>query len=139
MIRPLAVLSTAVSLLSYSAYTEAITFSERRAQSPFSFATLKPAYGNKPGHFDNVYNSHSPLNDFGLDIDPNGSSHDVEGRLSGVELPIWEPTNMLGDFVPDLKDLPTTTWTRVKHPLFPQHSVRIKRTTGWCDDSVEYV
>jgi hypothetical protein len=44
-----------------------------------------------------------------------------------------------GNSTLELSALSDEYFTRVDHPMFPHHSVRIKRSKGWCDTSVEYV
>ncbi|TFK28424.1 carboxypeptidase Y [Coprinopsis marcescibilis] len=36
----------------------------------------------------------------------------------------------------DLSALSATEYTTLRHPVFPKHSVRVKRTTDWCDTTV---
>jgi hypothetical protein len=44
-----------------------------------------------------------------------------------------------GNSTLELSALSDEYFTRVDHPMFPHHSVRIKRSKRWCDTSVEYV
>lgn len=53
------------------------------------------------------------------------------------DLFVWEPESE--EDIPELSALSDEHFTRVGHPLFPEHSVRIKKAKRWCDPSVEYV
>jgi hypothetical protein len=44
-----------------------------------------------------------------------------------------------GNSTLELSALSDEYFTRVNHPMFPHHNVRIKRSKRWCDTSVEYV
>ena len=41
--------------------------------------------------------------------------------------------------IEDLGALSAAEYTTLLHPAYPQHSVRIKQTTGFCDDTVRSV
>lgn len=124
-------LSYWAAILSLLSPTGATFFAERRSQVPLGLATLKPVHGDGSTSWNRPYKT-----EFRSEFEFLSSQH-ADDATSGPGLSSWEPINMLDDFVPELKDLSTTMYTKVKHPFFPQHSVRIKKTTGWCDDSVE--
>ena len=41
--------------------------------------------------------------------------------------------------IEDLDELSPTEFTTLVHPAYPSHSVRIKQTSGFCDDTVRSV
>ena len=49
----------------------------------------------------------------------------------------WEPPTEAE--VPELSALSDEYFTRVGLPVFPDHSIRIKKSADWCDSSVKYV
>jgi hypothetical protein len=68
----------------------------------------------------------------------NQYQHTMDG--SYMSMPVQEPyvwTPMNEEEVPELSALSTEHFTRVGHPLFPHHFVRIKQTKGWCDPNVK--
>lgn len=50
---------------------------------------------------------------------------------------IWEPAGEAE--IPGLETLSDEYFTRVGHPSFPNHSIRIKKSKDWCDSTVEQV
>jgi hypothetical protein len=68
----------------------------------------------------------------------NQYQESIEDSYKGMlyqEPYVWAPADE--EDVPELSALSMEHFTRVGHPLFPHHSIRIKQTKGWCDPNVK--
>ncbi|CCA73427.1 related to PRC1-carboxypeptidase y, serine-type protease [Serendipita indica DSM 11827] len=59
-----------------------------------------------------------------------GPTHNLE------DIPVREVDSDAGVF--DLHSVSDEVYTRVSHPMFPHHSLRIKSSKGWCDSVQSY-
>lgn len=74
-------------------------------------------------------------------FDPQMDDFGYNKKFSSLmedEIPVWNHPYE-GNSTVELSSVSDEYFTRVDHPLFPHHSVRIKRSKGWCDSSVKLV